>query len=220
MEFNNNNNDNNNNDNNNNNNNNDNNNNNNNTNTNKKYNLVVCELFNKDIHGYSKESYDNVKGHYLCMHVSRNKSIFDARHDDDSDSSIDSEYNSNYESDEEDECHIHDITDLYSAFYINYSRRSTKEHDFIRNYKQIISNKNYIQPNIAEVIYLPSGECVAIIKTTWIRTVQRAWKRLLQQRKSIIMQRMRLNSLHYKSIHGTWPDHCKYLPSARGMFWR
>ena len=46
---------------------------------NSKYNLVVCELFNRNIHGYYNYSDKYVNGHYLCSHVSRNRSIFDDR---------------------------------------------------------------------------------------------------------------------------------------------
>ena len=67
--------------------------------------LVVCEIFNKHIHGYDEYSYDDVKGHYLCMHVSKNKTIFEIR-----------DYNED-ETDSNYECHIMDVVDLHSAYY-------------------------------------------------------------------------------------------------------
>ena len=118
---------------------------------NHKYNLVVCEIFNRYIHGFDKNSYDCVKGHYLCMHVSRNRTIFDERDYEDDDD--DEDY-----AEDDDECHVNDIVDLHGAYYVDYVSKPIKKHDIIRNYRKIISKNDYIQPHIAEVIYLPSGE--------------------------------------------------------------
>ena len=182
---------------------------------NHKYNLVVCEIFNMYIHGFDKNSYDCVKGHYLCMHVSRNRTIFDERdYSDDEDEEDDEE---DEEEEEEEECHVNDIVDLHGAYYVNYVSKPTKKHDIIRNYRKIISKNDYIQPHIAEVIYLPSGECVAIIKTVWLKLVQRAWKRVFQQRKLVFRKRLQINSLHFRELYGKWPSDCNYYPSIYGM---
>jgi hypothetical protein len=181
-----------------------------------KLNLVVCEIYNKFIHGYDMNSYDAVKGHYLCMHVSRNKSIFDER---DTESDLDDDEYEREQYYENGECHISDIVDLHSAYYINYIRNPTRTHDIIRNYRQIISKNNYIQPHLAEVLYLPGGECVAIIKTLWLKIIQRVWRRFYNQRKDAINKRKNPKSLHYREIYGKWPSDCNY-PQVNGMFWR
>ena len=177
---------------------------------NHKYNLVVCEIFNRYIHGFDKNSYDCVKGHYLCMHVSRNRTIFDERDYEDDDDDEDN-------AEDDDECHVNDIVDLHGAYYVDYVSKPIKKHDIIRNYRKIISKNDYIQPHIAEVIYLPSGECVAIIKTMWLKIVQRAWKRVFHQRKQILGKRMQINALHFRELHGKWPSDCNYYPSIYGM---
>jgi hypothetical protein len=46
----------------------------------------------------------------------------------------------------------------------------------IRNFAKIICNKNYIKPEIAECIILPTGETIAILKTFWIRIIQKVYK--------------------------------------------
>ena len=174
---------------------------------NHKYNLVVCEIFNRYIHGFDKNSYDGVKGHYLCMHVSRNRSIFEERiynEEDDMEHDVD-------------ECHVCDIVDLHGAYYINYLSKPTRKHDIIRNYRKIISKNDYIQPHIAEVIYLSSGECVAIIKTMWLRIIQRTWKRIFQQRKTVINKRLHVSALNFRELHGNWPNDCRFYPSINGM---
>ena len=56
-----------------------------------------------------------------------------------------------------------------------------------------------------------------IIKTFWLRLVQRTWKRIYKERIRIIKKRLHPNSLHYRNIHGKWPTGLHYLPSIRDM---
>jgi hypothetical protein len=181
-----------------------------------KFNLVVCEIFNRNIHGYHGDSDKYVEGHYLCTHVSRNKSIFD-----------DCDYDSENEDDGDlfdhlnvDEPHICDIVELQSAYYINYTRQIARKHNIIRNYHRIISRSDYIQPHIGQVIYLPSGECVAVLKTIWLRLIQRCWRRVYNEKSRVISTRNKIDSLKFREVHGKWPNDCNYLPSIHGMFWR
>ena len=179
---------------------------------NSKYNLVVCELFNPYIHGSDNSDNKYVNGHYLCAHISRNRSIFEERlYESDSEDEDDYDY----------EAHIYDMIDLYRGYYSRFSRNqfinNKTSHPFIQNYKKITASDNYIVPHIGEVIYLPSGECVVIIKTLWIRLIQRAWKRVFHIRKNAILKRKHLNSLYFRAIYGKWPSDCNYLPSIYGL---
>jgi hypothetical protein len=179
-----------------------------------KFNLVVCEIFNRNIHGYYEDSDKWVQGHYLCVHVSRDRSIFD---DCDYDSEGEDELFAHLNNDEG---HIYDIVDLQSAYYINYTRHITRNHNIIRNYHRIISQSNYIQPHIGQVIYLSSGECIAILKTVWFKIVQRCWRRVYNEKNRVITRRKHIDSLKFREVHGKWPNDCNYLPSINGMFWR
>lgn len=90
-------------------------------------------------------------------------------------------------------------------------------------YNQICSVYNevftemYRKIEIAECIYLPSQECIGIIKTFWIKLIQRRWKNLLKERKIIIKKRCNPNSLKYIEINGKWPINCCYYPVLKGM---
>ena len=86
-----------------------------------------------------------------------------------------------------------------------------------RNYKNIILKQPYIRPEIAECVYLENEDCVAILKTHWIRLIQRTWKNIIKQRKTIIQKRARLNALRYKEFNGRWPSDCFYYPELQGM---
>jgi len=70
---------------------------------------------------------------------------------------------------------------------------------------------------IAECLYLPSGHCVSIIKTHWLKLIQRIWRKIHRLRKHTIVMRSHPNALKYREIYGMWPNNCINYPSLRGM---
>lgn len=56
-----------------------------------------------------------------------------------------------------------------------------------------------------------------VIKTFWLRLVQRTWKRIYKERQNVIKKRMHPNSLHHRSIHGKWPIGINNLPGLTHM---
>lgn len=111
---------------------------------------------------------------------------------------------------------VADMCNLYNGLYLE-TIHTLYNHAFIRNYQNIISNPNYIKPEIGENIYLLSGHRVCIIKTIWLKLVQRAWKKTYKNKLAIIKKRCLPHSIRTKEITGKWPDNCKYLPNIRGM---
>lgn len=73
---------------------------------------------------------------------------------------------------------------------------------------------------LAECLQLPSGHCVAILKTHWIRLIQRVWKVIYHQRKLMLSRRCTLTSLHHRELHGMWPSHCATMPAWSGALAR
>lgn len=61
------------------------------------------------------------------------------------------------------------------------------------------------------------GTYNVIIKTFWIKIIQRTWKRVLKERLDIIKRRGFLGSQQYFSLHGKYPCGLKQLPSLYGM---
>ena len=107
-----------------------------------------------------------------------------------------------------------------SAYYMQeYNNRCNNitPHKIFRNYSNIILNPNYIKPEIGEIFYLSGNECVTVIKTIWIRLIQRTWKKIYKQKMKIIKKRCNIASLFYKQIYGCWPDNCKNMPKLNGM---
>ncbi len=98
-----------------------------------------------------------------------------------------------------------------------YAYLGNQSHDIFRNYKQIITRENYIKPEITECIHLNTGHYVAILKTIWLRLIQRKWKNIIKERKNIIKKRCNLNSLRHREVTGKWPEDCLRFPQLRGM---
>ena len=124
-----------------------------------KYNLVLCELYNNEIHGVSS---GEINYHYL--------------------------------------------THLRLKFL---------DTEFIKNFLTNFSPESKLE--IAECIYLPSDHCVSIIKTYWIKLIQRTWKKIYKEQKNIIKKRSNPNSLKYREIYGKWPNNCLNYPGLRGI---
>ena len=64
---------------------------------------------------------------------------------------------------------------------------------------------------------LESQHSVAIIKTIWIKLIQRKWKKVYAERKTVIRLRMSYSSLKTREITGRWPQNCYYLPTLYGL---
>jgi len=58
-----------------------------------------------------------------------------------------------------------------------------------------------------------------IIKTHYLRLIQRCWKRQLRIREQIKKQRMGINSLMYRELNGRWPNGLNAMPGLYGMFY-
>lgn len=81
-------------------------------------------------------------------------------------------------------------------------------HPIIRNYKNYVAHPNHIQPQIVETITHDNGYTTAIIKTHYLRLLQRKWKKIVAQRKETIKHRKNPKALYHRSIYGKWPSHC------------
>ena len=176
------------------------------------YKLGLCHIFNPELHGINQDSDLNIIGHYLVI-------CTEGDDEDDGFTDADSVYTaSTLDSSEDENIKIQEIMNLYKKMYREMIR--TNEyiyHPIINNYKNIISNRNYIQLEIFQKIYLEGDECIAILKTFWIRIIQKTWKKIYQKRKDIMNKRKNIKSILYRELNSKWPPNCSYLPSIYGM---
>ena len=56
-----------------------------------------------------------------------------------------------------------------------------------------------------------------ILKTIWIRLLQRTWKKTYAHRKQVIQKRCTPHAIKEHERTGMWPSDCRYLPGLRGM---
>ena len=150
-----------------------------------RFNVVLCELFNKKLHGSN-----NVKDiHYLT--IVKIKSVY------------------NFEG----------MMELSKYFNRLYKKNSLTllPHLYIKNYDNIIKTENYIKPEIAECVFLPSGHSVCIKKTIWIKLIQRKWKKVFMERQRVLKTRIQYASLKEREITGMWPKSCRFYPGIYGL---
>jgi hypothetical protein len=57
----------------------------------------------------------------------------------------------------------------------------------------------------------------AILKTFWLKIIQRKWKKIYKQKQDIIRKRKSLFSIRNREIHGCLKDGTDYYPSIYGM---
>jgi len=108
------------------------------------------------------------------------------------------------------------INDFANYQNNKYSQVYSLEHNIFKNYRNMILNGNYFKPEIVECFYI-NHYYVAIIKTIWIKIIQRKWKNILIKRKEIIIKRKLISSILYREINGRWPNECLYYPTLKGM---
>ena len=171
-----------------------------------KFCLLIPELFNKNIHGKTHDSDPNIDNHYIVLQTFN--------------------FNTNTNN-----TNRNNIINLFKyikemcKFYKTYYRRNFYNlylgNKSIRNYNNIIKHSSYLDIEIGQIYYLKGGECVCIIKTFWIKIIQRAWKKIYQMRKKIYQQRNnRPDSIMYRQLTGKYLDKYSYIPSIRGMLLR
>jgi hypothetical protein len=189
-----------------------------------KHYLMLCELHYPDLHGKNESSDPNIENHYLVFErFDPITGIVLNDTDEYNEYDTDTEYNSDSDSEYEENRldRIDDKIKLLKHVYTNNLRHASPQyfgpHPTIRNYRNIVLNPNYIKPEIGEYIILPTQEAIAILKTFWLRIIQKKWKKVFQERKNVIRQRCNLSNLSIREIRGRWHESCFNLPGLRGM---
>jgi hypothetical protein len=175
-------------------------------NQNNKYNLLLCELHYTPIHGKTLDSASNIESHFIVYNCF---------------SGFDTDINSINDSDDYEDDMPLSLFESINLIKSNYSRFHTlkHKHNFIRNFANIIKHPNYIQPQIGQCILLPTQEKIAILKTFWIRIIQKKWRKIYIQRKIIIRKRCHPKALYIYMLTGKWSKELRYLPSIKGLFY-
>ena len=73
------------------------------------------------------------------------------------------------------------------------------------------------QINILQLHIMDDGTYSVVIKTFWLKMIQRKWKKIFKMRKEILSNRLQLSSMHHREIHGDWPISLRVLPGLVGL---
>ena len=176
-----------------------------------RFNLVLCEIHYTPIHGKSKTSYKNIEEHYLL--IDKFDGISGIALD------TDEEVNSDSDSDSDSDSRVAHISEVQQLCSNEYATLITIHfpHKTIRNYHNIISRSDYIKQEIGECFELVTGEQIVIIKTIWLRIIQRRWKKIFAKRQLIIKYRSNPTSLTLRKLTGKWPEYCIHMPGLNGL---
>lgn len=166
-----------------------------------KFSLVLCELHYLLIHGKTESSCPIIETHFML--ISKFNPFTRCAMDDGANFVV--------EIDETIEEFQENYTDEYEMLDIDIP------HPTIRNYENIVRREDYIKPQIGLCIELPTGEMVVIIKTFWIKIIQRAWKRVYKERKEIINGQKMIESISTRKMTGRFPNGYRYLPTLNGL---
>jgi hypothetical protein len=173
-----------------------------------KYELILCELHHPTIHGKTHNSDPHIERHYI---------VYDRF---DGITGVSINWLDDYDDNDLSTINILDIIDLLNNYYYRGRHilgNNFPSHPTIRNYTAIATRENYIKPEIAQCIMLPTQELIAILKTTWIRIIQKKWKKVYAQRQIVLNYRRQPTALRKRESSGQWPSYCLLLPGLRGM---
>ena len=158
--------------------------------------LLIPEIYNKYYHGRTFDSDPNIDGQFLVLqsfYINPNNNMFDFFK------------------------YVNNLCKFYKKYYKKNFCSLSFPHTLLRNYNNIIKHPNYLNLEIGKIYYLKGGECVCVIKTFWLKIVQRAWKKIYKIRKYIRQLRCRPDSILYRQFTGRWLQNCNFMPSIRGM---
>ena len=151
-----------------------------------KYTIVLCELYNSKIHGATQVT-SEVHGHYMV--ISKFSNVSDP-----------------------------DLAQTATFYNRSYKKKinGISPHETIRNYKSIVTRDAYVKPEIGQCLYLDSGEYVCILKTHWLRLIQRNWKRVYLKRQEMIKKCANPKAILERQVSG---KRMASLPSLQGMLY-
>ena len=173
-----------------------------------RYHLALCELHCAKIHGGKEIGYHLIINKFSQFSFTEFFEDVDDDNSETDDDSLDNQNNQLYD--------MYDLIELYTEKYKSISERYgvKNPHRLIKNYLDIISRNDYIKPEIILSLKLSSGYSVAIIKTFWLKIIQRTWKKVFSEKNRIWNQRKSIRDLSYRSIHGKWSN---TIPTLKGM---
>jgi hypothetical protein len=99
---------------------------------------------------------------------------------------------------------------VYSKTFYQYNNRQLLY--YLANYSYIHIKKPVL--HIMQLHIRPDSTYAVVLKTHWIKLIQRTWKRVLKERNQMIARRAWAN--YSFETNGKWPSELRRLPGLRG----
>jgi hypothetical protein len=89
----------------------------------------------------------------------------------------------------------------------------------IRDYlgKYSLINVQNAKIHIMKLCILPDDTYSVVLKTHWLRLIQRHWKKVYKERARVIRGRRSIKNMLLKEIHGRYPGDLNRIPGIHGM---
>jgi len=120
--------------------------------------------------------------------------------------------------------------------YIDYSEKIDRQHYLgcyrVDNYKEDVNlifdfsvkniyykrlyRRNYNSIEIMQLVIIDNLYTV-VLKTYWLRLIQRVWKKVFIRRQNVIKLRKTINCQKYFEYKGKYSSGANYLPGLKGM---
>jgi hypothetical protein len=155
-----------------------------------RYTLALTELYIPIKHGVLEKQYHHLYNQYMIIDKVKTK-----------------EFYKQYDRVEED---VYILNKLYQAFTQQVEAKSIdtmRVNPYISNIIDILSKPNYVKIELVERVYLETGEAVAIIKTHWIRLIQRRWKKYLRDRNANLRS---ISHIRERELRGNVPQYTRF----------
>lgn len=85
---------------------------------------------------------------------------------------------------------------------------------YLHDYSIFVTNSNI---DIMKLFILDDHTYTVIIKTYWLKIIQRHWKKVYSQRKYCISRRRQIKTMMYVERNGMYPYDCHSMPGLQGM---
>jgi len=120
-------------------------------------------------------------------------------------------------------CHVYSTPNMGTQLLLSSSVSAptffNHSYDNINNYLYyygLVRIPNH-EVQIMQVQLLEDDTCTVIIKSFWLRIIQRCWKKTYALKIQMARRRAMPQNQAYKQIHGHYPAPLTHLPSIRGM---
>ncbi len=150
--------------------------------------LGICELYHPKIHGNTLSSSSSVNMNYIVHCIVEPDDFMMAAK-----TNAGTLVENNYEGE------LEHLTQRYDKITV---ANKYITHPMIENYDAIIRKNDYIRLDIIETHILDGMEEIAVLKTHWLRIIQRKWKRLYKIKMEKIKKKISFHYLRRRELFG------------------